>query len=143
MDDLLSLVEKNNVAAPAPIEQRWTASSAAPMSPAYSSDPSKVHSWVGIIMYLPTDEPTTRAAISSAFQGFTSLCERQLMGKYHAKWHWAKLELGEDRERLEWVRRYLKEHYDVQRFNLVRHALDPENNLGNDWLNAVLPLTRV
>ncbi len=55
MEDLLRLVRERHVAAPAPIEQRWTAGSSAGMSPA-SGPPGSLHSWVGIIMYLPEDE---------------------------------------------------------------------------------------
>ena len=54
MEKLLTLVEKHNLPAPAPIEQRWTGRSSSLLSPAYSDDPDEVFSWVGIIMYLPT-----------------------------------------------------------------------------------------
>jgi L-galactono-1,4-lactone dehydrogenase len=141
MLELLDLIERHKIPAPAPIEQRWTCSSSAPMSPAYSQNLNDVHSWVGIIMYLPTDDESTRDAITGAFQKYAELCEQELMAKYKAKWHWAKLEAGNDLERLARVRAYLREHYDVDRFNLVRRALDPQNNLGNQWLNSVLPLT--
>lgn len=142
MADLLALIESQNIAAPAPIEQRWTSSSSAPMSPAHSSNPRDVHSWVGVIMYLPTDDAAKRASITAAFKEYAELCERELLPKYGAKWHWAKLELGDDPQRLRWVQQYLRDRYDVDRFNVVRHALDPENNLGNRWLNTVLPLRR-
>jgi L-galactono-1,4-lactone dehydrogenase len=141
MDELLALVEAHDVAAPAPIEQRWTCSSAAPMSPAHSANTADVHSWVGIIMYLP-EGAGARQAVTAAFTQYAERVERELMPKYGAKWHWAKLEIGDDEERLARVRRQLAERYDVKKFNFVRHALDPENNLGNRWLNAVLPLTR-
>lgn len=142
MDELLQLLEARNIAAPAPIEQRWSASSSAPMSPAYSAHSEDVHTWVGIIMYLPTDDSNVRAAITHAFAEYSRMCESELMGKYKAKWHWAKLEIGDDSQRLAWVKAHLRDCYDVKRFNMVRHALDPENNLGNRWLNSVLPLTR-
>jgi L-galactono-1,4-lactone dehydrogenase len=142
MEELLEKIETRGLPAPAPIEQRWTSSSAAPMSPAHSTSPEDMHSWVGVIMYLPTDEPAQRASITEAFEKYAHMCEEEMMGKYGAKWHWAKLEPGGDDERRAWVRKYLAEHYDVGRFNQARRALDPENNLGNDWLNAVLPLTR-
>ena len=64
MSDLLAMIEARNIPAPAPIEQRWTASSASPMSPAYSREADTIHSWVGIIMYLPTEDAAQRAAIS-------------------------------------------------------------------------------
>lgn len=143
VEELLALIEKHNIAAPAPIEQRWSASSAAPMSPAYSAHAADLHSWVGIIMYLPADDQAMRDKITEEFQQhYADLCERELMPKYGAKWHWAKLEPGQDQERLQRIREHLREHYDVGKFNFVRRALDPENNLGNQWLNAVLPLMR-
>ena len=48
MEELLALIKKYKIAAPAPIEQRWTAGSSSPMSPAHGS-PGSIHSWVGII----------------------------------------------------------------------------------------------
>lgn len=65
MKDLMQQLEEAAVPAPAPIEQRWTASSSAPMSPAAARGrPDAVHSWVGIIMYLPTEDPAQRQAIT-------------------------------------------------------------------------------
>jgi len=65
MDELLAALARDRVAAPAPIEQRWTASSRSPMSPASAPGaPGTVHSWVGIIMYLPTEDASQRAAIT-------------------------------------------------------------------------------
>ena len=67
MEDLLADLEKKGVAAPAPIEQRWTATSGSPMSPASAPGaPDTVHSWVGIIMYLPTEDAGQRAAITDS-----------------------------------------------------------------------------
>ena len=60
MDELLRLVKLRGVAAPAPIEQRWTAGSGAPMSPAHGPSGS-LHSWVGVIMYLPEDAEQRQA----------------------------------------------------------------------------------
>lgn len=60
MEDLLRLVKQRHVAAPAPIEQRWTAGSGAGMSPA-GGPPGSLHSWVGIIMYLPEEEAQRQA----------------------------------------------------------------------------------
>ena len=65
MADLMAALEEGGVAAPGPIEQRWSASSSADMSPASSPDNMDVvHSWVGIIMYLPEDEQEQRAQIT-------------------------------------------------------------------------------
>jgi L-galactono-1,4-lactone dehydrogenase len=46
MENLLKLIEKEDIPAPAPIEQRWTASSKSPMSPASSSEENDIFSWV-------------------------------------------------------------------------------------------------
>ncbi len=59
MDDLLQLIETQHVPAHPPLEQRWTAGSSAPMSPAHggpSPSSNALYSWVGIINYLPEDE---------------------------------------------------------------------------------------
>ena len=51
MTELLDLIEKENIPAPAPIEQRWTSTSSSRMSIASSpGNPDTLHSWVGIIM---------------------------------------------------------------------------------------------
>ena len=46
MEELLQLIEKEDVPAPAPIEQRWTARSRSPMSPASSPNEDDIFSWV-------------------------------------------------------------------------------------------------
>ena len=103
MQELLQLIEDEQIAAPSPIEQRWSAArcvssyqmplcgiwcegrslhfllgavltavliflvghSSSPMSPAYSPVPEDLFSWVGIIMYLPSEDPAVREAISA------------------------------------------------------------------------------
>lgn len=62
VDDLLAMIRRDQIPAPSPIEQRWTAGTASVMSPAAGA-PDDVFSWVGIIMYLP-DDPQQRAAIT-------------------------------------------------------------------------------
>ncbi len=52
------------IAAPSPIEQRWSSGSSSAMSPA-AGGPQSVHCWVGVIMYLP-DDPQQRAAVTDA-----------------------------------------------------------------------------
>lgn len=46
IDKLKQLIEKQRIPAPAPIEQRWTARSNSPMSPAFSSAEDDIFSWV-------------------------------------------------------------------------------------------------
>lgn len=69
MEELLSKVESAKIPAPSPIEQRWTCGSSSHMSPASAAaeegdSQSYLFSWVGIIMYLPTDNQRQRAAIT-------------------------------------------------------------------------------
>lgn len=46
IEELKQLIEKEEIPAPAPIEQRWTASSKSVMSPASSSSEEDIFSWV-------------------------------------------------------------------------------------------------
>ena len=65
MRELMHQLEADGTPAPAPIEQRWSAPSSAPMSPVASrGEPDGLHSWVGIIMYLPAEDKHTRKAIT-------------------------------------------------------------------------------
>ena len=90
---LLAIIEENQIAAPSPIEQRWTARSTAPMSPAYSENSDEIFSWVGVIMYLPPSQtPAQRAEITRAFWDYTSKLT-PLFEEYGAHAHWAKIEL--------------------------------------------------
>ena len=50
MFDLLHEIETNNIPAPAPIEQRWSASSSSLMSPAYSPNRNDLFCWVGYVL---------------------------------------------------------------------------------------------
>lgn len=75
MKDLLRELEAAEIPAHSPVEQRWTASSSSPMSPgaAGPGNPAglsadTVHSWVGIIMYLPTEDARQRAAITDRWE---------------------------------------------------------------------------
>ena len=46
IERLLQMIEQEDIPAPAPIEQRWTGCSRSRMSPAYSSSPDDIFSWV-------------------------------------------------------------------------------------------------
>ena len=68
MRDLLGMIEASDLPTPAPIEQRWTRSSRAGMSPAASKSDNDLFCWVGIIMYLPTQDEAQRAAITRSLK---------------------------------------------------------------------------
>lgn len=46
IEKLFQMIQKEEIPAPAPIEQRWTACSRSLMSPAYSSSADDIFSWV-------------------------------------------------------------------------------------------------
>ena len=62
-----------------------------------SSDGSSLHSWVGIILYLPEDERSAarwRAEVDAAFRRYSRIIERELGPSHGATEHWAKVEPG-------------------------------------------------
>lgn len=143
---LLNLIEEHNLPAPCPIEQRWTARSTSPMSPAYSTNADEVFSWVGVIMYLPpgqTDDQ--RRAVTDKFREYARLM-RPLLEEYGASVHWAKVEAppsdtAQDRaayaKEVEYLRTLVSKKYPVKEFNQYRDALDPHRILSNDLVEAL------
>ncbi|CAD7971735.1 unnamed protein product [Amoebophrya sp. A25] len=49
--ELLDKIERQEIPAPAPIEQRYTRASTSKLSPCYSPNPDDLFTWVGVIMY--------------------------------------------------------------------------------------------
>ena len=136
MENLLKGIEENQIAAHSPIEQRWTASSSSSMSPAYG--PSKgLHCWVGIIMYLPSDQEKQRKDITDTFKGQYCDLLREVGKNVNATSHWAKLEMPKSEEELNQLQTFMKQRFPVEKFNAARKLLDDENLLANDLLNAV------
>eukprot|EP01041_Mallomonas_annulata_P002708 gene2708-5330_t len=88
---LLEDIEKAGLPAPGPIEQRWTASSTSLMSPAYSTNPNDIFTWVGIIMYLPPSQsPEQRRRIQHVFDIYRHHLY-PIMKEYGAVVHWGKI----------------------------------------------------
>lgn len=143
---LLQVVEESGVAAPSPIEQRWTGRSTAPMSPAYSENPEDIFTWVGIIMYLPPSQTAEqRKRITDAFNAYTTKLA-PLYEEYGAHAHWAKIEIPEEESasvaegsspRLDKLRERMRKRYDTENFNSYRRALDPHGILGNDLVDRL------
>ena len=66
MQDVMNQIKQHRIPAHAPIEQRWTSSSRSLLSPVYNATvDDSVHCWVGIILYLPTDDPRVRQSITA------------------------------------------------------------------------------
>lgn len=51
IEQLMNLIKKEDIPAPSPIEQRWTARSQSPLSPAFSTDPDALSAWVSLSFY--------------------------------------------------------------------------------------------
>ncbi|CAK9203169.1 unnamed protein product [Sphagnum troendelagicum] len=141
IEQVLKLIKKQNIPAPAPIEQRWTASSKSPLSPASSSSTSSdaLYSWVGIIMYLPTIDDDQRAAITKSFFEYRKATQQQLWDSFSAFEHWAKIEVAADTESLSWVQERLRKRFPVESFQRARAELDPNNILANDVVDCLFP----
>ncbi|CAI5507046.1 unnamed protein product [Closterium sp. Naga37s-1] len=162
MEELLALIESEGIPAPAPIEQRWTSCSRSPMSPtsgAYNAANAAaaaagsaagsaadggaalddVYSWVGIIMYLPSNDPDQRASITKHFLDYKFLTARRLWDKYGAHEHWAKIEIPSDPANREWLVARIARDFPVAKLNAYRQNLDPKNVLANDMLDVLFP----
>lgn len=137
MEDLLSNIELHGIAAPAPIEQRWSASSSSLMSPAYSPKKDDLHCWVGIIMYLPSSDEHQCNEISRVFLNDYCTLMKRVGSKVNAASHWAKLELPDSPEDLQTLKQLLRTRYPVEYFNIARYILDPTNLLSNDLIEIL------
>ncbi|CAM9162976.1 unnamed protein product [Discosporangium mesarthrocarpum] len=139
IEELLKVIEENGLPAPAPIEQRWTASSSAEMSPAHDKDSSEtVYSWVGIILYLPTEDPEVRQKIAEAFFRYRDQVKAKLWGRFDCMEHWAKLEMPRTEEEAKEIRSRLHRRFPISEFNSVRQLLDPKNIMANDHIDVCL-----
>lgn len=137
IEELMQMIEKESIPAPAPIEQRWTAHSKSVMSPAYSPAEGDIFSWVGIIMYLPTTDARQRKQITEEFFHYRNLTYARLWDRYSAYEHWAKIEVPKDKEELEALQLRLRKKFPVDAFNKARTELDPNHVLSNNMLDKL------
>lgn len=137
LEELLQAIEDEDIAAPAPIEQRWSASSSSLMSPAHGES-GGLHSWVGIIMYLPSDDANQRIEITTEFK--RRYCEllRRIGSKVSAASHWAKLEVPQDVTQLKNLQQFYRSRYPADKFKAQRKKNDPKDILGNRTIDVVL-----
>jgi L-galactono-1,4-lactone dehydrogenase len=142
MEQLLTGIEERSIPAPAPLEQRWSASSSSYMSPAYGPADG-LHSWVGIINYLPPgatpeQEMLQRQAITALFLGPYCDLMRSVGKEFNATSHWAKLEPPKSVWQLVDLQLFLTTRFPLERFNQWRAELDPKNILASPLLNLLL-----
>ncbi|KAF5750266.1 L-galactono-1 4-lactone dehydrogenase mitochondrial-like isoform X1 [Tripterygium wilfordii] len=141
IEELKELIEKEDIPAPAPIEQRWTVRSQSRMSPASSSAKDDIFSWVGIIMYLPTVNARQRKDITEEFFHYRHLTQSRLWDRYSAYEHWAKIEVPKDKEELAALQARLRKRFPVDEYNKARQELDPSRILSNPILEKLFPLS--
>ena len=143
--ELLSVIEKEQIPAASPIEQRWTARSTASMSPAFSSDPDDKFCWVGVIMYIPSNQnEAAREDIRKAFVRYCNAID-PILEKYKAQIHWAKIELPDKRDTseeefessLSSMRKRLARKYPVRDYCDLKNVLDPEGILSNKIIDNI------
>lgn len=146
MEKLLEGIESQNIPAHAPIEQRWSASSSSYMSPAFGPS-NGLHSWVGIINYLPSSDGTSttheqemlqRQDITALFTGPYCDLMRQVGQEFNATSHWAKLEAPKSLWDLVDLQILLNTRFPLDKFNAWRGQLDPKNILGSPLLDVLL-----
>ncbi|AES60484.2 putative oxidoreductase [Medicago truncatula] len=139
IEELKKLIEKEEIPAPAPIEQRWTASTRSPMSPASSPSQDDIFSWVGIIMYLPTMDARQRKDITEEFFHYRHLTQAKLWDNYSAYEHWAKIEVPKNKDELIALQARLRKRFPVDAYNKARNELDPNKVLSNNKLEKLFP----
>jgi L-galactono-1,4-lactone dehydrogenase len=137
MEELLKGIEERNIPAHSPIEQRWTASSSSLMSPAHGP-PNGLHSWVGIINYLPSDNELQRREITNLFTEIYCDLFRQVGDRVGAASHWAKLECPSSFWKIVDLRIALQNKFPLQSFNALRAIYDPKNILASPLINLTL-----
>ncbi|KAL9155048.1 hypothetical protein ABFS82_10G156600 [Erythranthe guttata] len=142
IEKLMQIIEKENLPAPAPIEQRWSARSKSLMSPAYSSSEDDIFSWVGIIMYLPTSDARERKNITEEFFHYRRLTQEKLWDQYSAYEHWAKIEVPKDKDELVALQARLRKRFPVDAYNEARKELDPNRIFSNNILEKLFPITQ-
>ncbi|XP_072974763.1 L-galactono-1,4-lactone dehydrogenase 2, mitochondrial [Typha angustifolia] len=140
LEELKQLIESEDIPAPAPIEQRWTARSKSLMSSASSSSEDDIFSWVGIIMYLPTTDARQRKDITEEFFNYRRLTQTRLWDAYSAYEHWAKIEVPKDKEELAALQARLRRRFPVDAYNKARAELDPNRILSNVKLEKLFPM---
>ena len=127
-------VEAHDIPAPGPIEQRWTAPSRSPMSPAFSAGENVLFSWVGIIMYRGFGNAEK---IDAYFDERYAREHLHMTGRYGGTVHWAKLPrfgtgAGGGQTNVELGRLLVQRRFGdrLARFDELRQQYDPDRLLG-------------
>lgn len=144
-ESLMQLIEDENFPAPGPVEQRWSAPSLSPLSPA-SEKPEReladFYSWVGIIMYLPhsEDDAAKRAKITDAFKRYKRLGEERLWSDVRAVEHWAKIEMPANKAERVLLQKRTAQKYPVEAFKGICGLFDPNGILRSELTDAIFDM---
>lgn len=130
VQELLEKIELNRIPAPAPIEQRWSARSTSRLSPVSSEDPDALFTWVGIVQYLPIEDPVSRHNVMKCFREYSDVLEDVE--------HWAKIELPESDEKLNRLRARVLDRFPLCDVNRWRQQIDPHDILSNELLSELI-----
>lgn len=134
--EMKEIIEREQIAAASPIEQRWTSRSRSPMSPAYSTQENALFSWVGVIMYITSEEQAP--AIKEKFRAY-AMRHADLTFKYDGFFHWSKIDLNfHAGERRKILKEQFARKFNVQEFGRLKAELDPNNVLGNAITDAII-----
>eukprot|EP00435_Cladocopium_sp_Y103_P063792 s424_g25.t1 len=107
--------------------------SRSPMSPAYSTQENALFSWVGVIMYITSEEQAP--AIKEKFRAY-AIHHADLTFKYDFWWmisidgffHWGKIDLNfHAGERRKILKEQFAKKFNVQEFARLKSELDPNN----------------
>jgi len=104
------------------------------MSPAHGNG---LFSWVGIINYLPSEDPDQRHKITESFTGRYCEMMRRVGQPMGAVTHWAKIEQPKSMAQLELAKSALQERYPVEKFNALRKQLDPKGILSSAHIDVL------
>lgn len=148
MFSLLDMIEQEKIPAPGPIEQRWTAPSLSPMSPASelpTRELGEFYSWVGIIMYLPDAEADgqNRELVTKAFKKYKTQCEERLWPSVSAVEHWAKIEMPTNDKEAKALQERTMNKYPVEEFRTICALFDPHGIFRNELTDTIFGMSRV
>mmetsp|Transcript_19845 Transcript_19845/g.36807 ORF Transcript_19845/g.36807 Transcript_19845/m.36807 type:complete len:597 (-) Transcript_19845:548-2338(-) len=143
VEKLLNAIETEGLPAPAPIEQRWSCGSSAAMSVAPSIADMAPHdvlcSWVGIIMYLPSEDPGSRGLVFNKFVEYKKLLQRVAQDSgIDVRTHWAKIEVPGTTEEIKDLQQQLASQYPLKDFEALRRKFDPKGMLLNRMMEVIL-----
>jgi len=135
IERLIDLIEKNQLTAHFPIEQRWSTASSGLLSPAYHTDLNHLFTWVGIIMYLSLHDQQKRDLVTQSFQKYKDCYSVNLWDEFKVKEHWPKMEFPDDEQARQRLYKRIHQSYPTHQIISLRKELDPKEILSNPFIS--------